>query len=72
MQKVTISSHIGDTTITAPEGKEMVFDPALLQHGILSLGEYGPSGLKICAFKDWDNAIFLKDEDGYTIEKPRF
>jgi hypothetical protein len=55
--------------ITAPEGKEMVFDPSLLQHGVLSIGEYGSSGLKIAAFNNWDQALFLDpDGNGYIID----
>lgn len=55
--------------INAPEDKEMVFDPSLLQHGVLSIGEYGPSGTKIAAFRNWDQALFLdEDGNGYTIE----
>jgi hypothetical protein len=55
--------------IVAPEGKEMVFDPSLLQHGVLSLGEYGQSGLKIAAFRNWDQALFCDAEgEGYKIE----
>lgn len=72
MKKVTIIRGGEETTITAPDDKQMVFDPALLQHGILSIGEYGASGIKICAFKDWDNAIFLTGDEGYTVEKPGF
>lgn len=74
MKKITIIHNGEETTITAPEGKEMVFDGALLQHGVLSLGEYGPSGTKICAFNNWDHALFFEngDESGYTITKPRF
>ncbi len=55
--------------ITAPADKEMVYDPALLQHGVLMLGEYGASGIKIAAFNQWDQALFLDpDGNGYTIE----
>ena len=62
------SGGIVAVTITAPEGKDIVFDPNLLQHGILSLGEYGASGTKIAAFNNWDQALFLDGSEGYTIE----
>jgi hypothetical protein len=68
MKKATITGRNGDElTITAPEGKEMVFDPGILQHGILVLGEHGPSGIKIAAFKDWTEARFVEDDSGYTF-----
>lgn len=73
MKKVTVFRRDGDdkimkVTINAPEDKEIVFDPALLQHGVLSLGEYGPSGIKIAAFNRWDQAVFLNGDEGYTVE----
>jgi hypothetical protein len=56
-------------SIKAPEDKSMAFDPSLLQHGILSIGEYGTSGIKVAAFNNWDQALFLDpDGNGYTIE----
>lgn len=62
-------ADIHKVKITAPEDKEMAFDPALLQHGVLVIGEYGSSGLKIAAFKNWDQALFLDpDGNGYTID----
>ena len=54
-------------TITAPKDKGIVFDPGLLQHGVLSLGEFGPSGVKIAAFKEWDEAWFDAVDHGYEI-----
>jgi hypothetical protein len=68
--KITRTTAIGDNEaiqIEAPEGKEMVFDASLLQHGVLSIGEYGPSGIKVAAFKDWNYAVFLSGDEGYTI-----
>lgn len=53
--------------ITAPADKDMVFDPALLQHGVLSVGEYGPSGYKIAAFNVWDYAVFDEGDHGYNV-----
>lgn len=74
MKKVTISFNGSETTIVAPAGKEMVFDGGMLQGGILSIGEYGSSGIKICAFRNWDHAMFVENDDGtgYTITNPRF
>ena len=55
--------------IAAPEGKVMSYDASLLQHGVLSVGEYGASGIKIAAFNNWDQALFLDpDGNGYTID----
>ena len=68
MNKALITRNGAGVEITAPEGKSMVFDPSLLQHGILSLGEYGPSGVKIVAFKNWDDALFLDGSEGYKIK----
>lgn len=73
MKTATIHSTGGvdDIRIVAPEGKEMAFDNGLLQHGILSIGEYGASGQKIAAFKDWAYVTFDAEGAGYTIENPR-
>lgn len=74
MKKITVfrtdkTGTIHKVTITAPVDKDMAFDPALLQHGVLSIGEYGTSGIKIAAFNNWDQALFLDaSENGYTIE----
>lgn len=65
MNKAVVAVRGEDIEILAPEGKTMVFDASLLAHGILSLGEYGPSGVKIAAFKEWDVATF--GAEGYTI-----
>lgn len=71
MKKITITRGCDETIIEAPSDKEMVFDAGLLQHGVLSIGEYGASGIKICAFKEWDNAFFLDaDGNGYTVTTP--
>lgn len=67
MNKATIFHNGAGITITAPEGKEMVFDGSMLQHGILTLGEFGQSGIKIAAFHKWDYAYFLSGGEGYTI-----
>lgn len=72
MKKVTVFRADGDKvvkiTLTAPAGKEMVFDPSLLQHGVLSIGEYGSSGTKVAAFNRWDQAVFLEGDEGYLVE----
>lgn len=66
MKTASITMSNGEEMlVTAPEDKEMVFDPGLLQHGVLALGEYGPSGTKIAAFKEWTMATF--GADGYTV-----
>lgn len=71
MQKVNIATNSGITIIEAPEGKTMVFDQDALRHGVLVLGEYGPSGVKLAAFKDWNEAIFINDGDaGYSVKRP--
>ena len=68
MKKAYVRTERGVMSIEAPEDKEMVFDPALLQHGILSIGEYGSSGIKVAAFKEWRDAVFIDAEEaGYTI-----
>lgn len=68
MASVTVTTTSGSIVrITAPEGKTMVADPGLLSHGILSIGEYGPSGQKIAAFKDW--TVMVYDDSGYTLEE---
>lgn len=72
MKKVVI--HYGGcetATIEAPDDKDMAFDTGLMQHGVLSIGEYGASGIKICAFKQWDHAWFLDEGgNGYTVTNP--
>lgn len=72
MQKIKIvrTTAIGDNeaiVIEGPKDKQMVFDASLLQHGVLSIGEYGQSGIKIAAFNDWNYAVFLSGDEGYTI-----
>ena len=69
--KVTVCRNTGDAHATvcieAPDGVGIVFDPGMLQQGILMLGEFGPSGVKIAAFKDWDEAWFDAENHGYKI-----
>lgn len=67
MNKVIVKAADETLVIEAPDGKNMVFDASLLAHGILSLGEYGPSGVKIAAFKEWEHAWFFPE--GYKITK---
>lgn len=68
MKTITVMRpSYGAITIEAPEGKEMVYDQNLLAAGILSLGEYGPSGTKIAAFHEWDEAIF--HSEGYKLKR---
>lgn len=69
MNSVQVYSPTGVTIIQSPSGKTMAFDPALLQHGVLSIGEYGANGVKIAAFKHWHEAIFLNGSEGYTIQR---
>jgi hypothetical protein len=70
MQKARVYT-LGETLlIEAPEGKTMVFDGQQLNHGILTLGDYGPSGQKIAAFKDWSRAEFFADGYTITVENP--
>jgi hypothetical protein len=70
MNKAIVSVHGEDFAVTAPEGKTMVFDPSLLAHGVLVLGEYGPSGVKVAAFKDWTMATFEAEGYSIIIERP--
>ena len=67
MKRITIVRQGERLTITAPEGKSMAINEGVLAHGILSVGEYGPSGIKIAAFSDWNEAIFDAEDHGYTI-----
>lgn len=70
MKKVTVTKTNGDVLlIEGPEDKEMVFDPVALQHGVLVIGEYGASGTKVAAFKDWSSAFFLNGDEGYTLSE---
>ena len=67
MNKINVKTARGGwVAIEAPEGKSMAVDASLLAHGVLSIGEYGPSGVKIAVFKEWDAASF--NPDGYKIE----
>lgn len=68
MKIVKISRKGGiEVTIEAPADKDMVVDQSALHQGILSIGEYGTSGYKIAAFKDWDEAWFGAEAHGYKI-----
>lgn len=68
MKKITVRRRGNDITFVAPEDKEMVINEGALANGILAFGEYGPSGLKIATFKEWDEAIFDASDHGYTID----
>ncbi len=68
MKRITVTRHGEALTITAPADKDMTIDGGLLQHGVLSIGEYGPSGIKIATFMDWTEAIFDAEDHGYTIK----
>lgn len=68
MNKITVcKGDRSSVTIEAPADKKMAIDNSLLQHGCLSIGEYGPSGIKIGVFMDWSHAMFDADEHGYKI-----
>lgn len=72
MKKVTVKRNGMDLTIEAPEGKEMAIDQNALIQGILSIGEYGTSGIKLAAFKDWSEAIFDGEGHGYKYDEEVF
>lgn len=61
-----------EMTIEAPEDKEMVIDQNSLANGILSIGEYGTSGIKVAAFREWSEAIFDCEDKGYKITSENF
>jgi len=68
MKTVIVTSNVGEELqIKAPADKTMAIDTGLLASGILSIGEYGTSGIKIAAFKDWSSARFVDDDAGYTF-----
>ena len=67
MKKLTVKRGSDTLEITAPEGKEMVINENQLIQGVLSIGEYGSSGIKIASFINWDEAIFDAEDHGYTI-----
>jgi hypothetical protein len=69
MKKVTIVRQGQALTITAPEGKVMSVNEGHLAHGILSIGEFGASGVKIACFSDWSEVIFDSEDHGYTINE---
>ena len=67
MKTIIVKRHGERLKIEAPEGKVMAINDASLAQGILSIGEYGPSGVKIAAFADWSEVIFDCEEHGYTL-----
>jgi hypothetical protein len=67
MKKLLVKRGGDVVSITAPDDKEMVINESHLANGILTIGEYGPSGLKIAAFHKWDEVIFDAEDHGYII-----
>jgi len=67
MKKLTITRNGEKLRIEAPEGKSMAIDQQALINGVVAVGEYGPSGIKIAAFSDWTEVIFDCEDAGYTI-----
>lgn len=69
MKRATIKRCGERVVITAPKDKELAIDMGQLQHGVLSIGEYGPSGQKICMMINWDEVWFDAEDHGYIIEE---
>lgn len=69
MKTITVIRHGKSVTINAPADKEMVVDQSALHQRVLSIGEYGTSGIKIAAFTDWDEAWFGSEAAGYKITR---
>ena len=69
MKRISIKRQGETLTIVAPADKEMVVDHEALRSGVLSIGEYGPSGIKIAAFHTWDEAIYDAEDRGYTLNE---
>lgn len=69
MKKVTIKRGCEKLSITAPDDKEMAVNEGHLAQGILTIGEYGPSGIKVASFINWDEAIFDSEDHGYIIKE---
>jgi len=67
MKKITIKRGGDVLTITAPEGKEMAINEGHLAQGILSITEFGSSGIKVAAFADWAEVIFDAERHGYIL-----
>jgi hypothetical protein len=73
MKKISIKRGGDVLTITAPEGKDMAINEGHLAQGILSITEFGSSGVKVAAFADWAEVIFDAESHGYElIEENRF
>ena len=72
IKRISVTRRGEVLTISAPEGKAMAINDGILQHGILSISEFGPSGIKIAAFADWSEVIFDAEDHGYVlnIENP--
>jgi hypothetical protein len=67
MKKVTVTSGADTIEILAPEDKEMTINENALLSGVLSINEYGSSGIKIAAFRNWEKVVFDAEGAGYTI-----
>jgi hypothetical protein len=67
MRKMTITRNGEKLQIEAPEGKSMTIDQQALINGVVAVGEYGPSGIKIAAFSDWTEVIFDCEDAGYVL-----
>lgn len=72
MKTVCIRRRGEVVKISAPLDKDMVVDQSALHQGILAIGEYGQSGYKIVAMKDWDEAWFGAEDVGYIIKEESF
>lgn len=72
MKTVTIRRRGDIVKIDAPLDKDMVVDQSALHEGILSIGEYGQSGIKIVAMREWDEAWFGAENFGYIIKEESF
>lgn len=69
MKTIRIERRGQSVTIVAPTDKEMAVDQNALQQGILSIGEFGTSGIKVAAFHDWDEVWFGAEAAGYKISE---
>lgn len=65
--KVSVTRGGQTVTITAPEGKEMTLNESHLANRVLTIGEYGASGVKVAAFLNWDEVRFDAESHGYTL-----
>jgi hypothetical protein len=67
MKHITVTRRGEKLTIIAPADKQMSINEGTLARGILTIGEYGPSGIRIATFAEWDEAIFDAEDHGYTV-----